>query len=86
MLHGVVGSCVLLPHATPLEVAEIANRANVELLVYYHMVPYPENALVGDVWTRGVSDVRAEGVELSFDGMLIILPPDSNEIKLEDVN
>ncbi len=73
-------------HATPLEVAEIANRANVQLLVYYHMVPYPENALVGDVWTRGVSDVRAEGVELSFDGMLIVLPPDSNEIKLEDVN
>ena len=73
-------------HATPLEVAEIANRANVQLLVYYHMVPYPENALVGDVWTRGVSDVRSEGVELSFDGMLIVLPPDSNEIKLEDVN
>jgi ribonuclease Z len=73
-------------HATPLEVAEIANRANVQLLVYYHMVPYPENAFIGDVWTRGVSDVRAEGVELSFDGMLIVLPPDSNEIKLEDVN
>lgn len=73
-------------HATPLEVAEIANRANVELLVYYHMVPYPENAILGDVWTRGVSDVRPEGVELSFDGMLIVLPPDSDEIKLEDVN
>jgi ribonuclease Z len=73
-------------HATPVQVAQIANRANARLLVYYHMVPYPENALIGQVWLRGVSDVRSKGVELSHDGMLIDLPPDSEEIEIEDIN
>ena len=73
-------------HATPVQVAELANRANVDLLVYYHMVPYPENAIIAQIWMRGVSDVRSEAVELSHDGMLLDLPPDSEEIKIEDIN
>ena len=69
-----------------MQVAEIANRANVGLLVYYHMVPYPENAMISQIWMRGVSDVRSEAVELSYDGMLIDLPPDSTEIEIENIN
>ena len=72
-------------HATPVEVAEVANRANVDFLAYYHMVPYPDNFLLEWVWLRGVSEVRPEGTKISFDGLLINLPPDSDEIVVKDI-
>ena len=72
-------------HATPVEVAEIANRSNVGLLAYYHMVPYPDNFAIKQAWLRGVSDVRPTGVETGFDGLLIDLPPDSKEIEIRDI-
>jgi ribonuclease Z len=72
-------------HATPVEVAEVANRANVGLLAYYHMVPYPDNFLLEQVWLRGVADVRPDGTKISFDGLLIDLPPNSDKIVVKDI-
>lgn len=72
-------------HTTPVEVAEIANDAGAELLVYYHLVPYPENFILERVFLRGVSDVRSEGTMLGFDGLLIRLPPNSDEIEIDEL-
>lgn len=70
-------------HATPVEAAEIANEAGVRPLVYYHAVPYPQGAAPEALFLRGVSDVRRDDVESSFDGLLVRLPPDSDEIEID---
>lgn len=72
-------------HTTPVEAAEAANQADVRLLVYYHLVPYPQNILLERIFLRGVSDVRDEGVMLGFDGLLIDLPPNSKEIEIGEL-
>jgi ribonuclease Z len=70
-------------HATPVEAAETANDAGVRLLVYYHAVPYPFNAALESLFLRGVSDVRPDGVELGFDGLLVRLPPESTRVEID---
>lgn len=72
-------------HATPVEVAEIANRAGASLLIYYHLVPYPENFLIESVFLRGVSDVRDEDVIVGYDGLLVNLPPHSKEVEIGEL-
>lgn len=67
-------------HASAVEAAEIANQADVKLLVLYHLVPPPPSYLVETVFLRGVDDVRERGVILASDGLLLQLPPDSGAI------
>ena len=38
---------------TPEQAAGIANRANVGLLVFYHLLPAPDGALARRVFARG---------------------------------
>jgi ribonuclease Z len=61
-------------HTSPVEAAEIANRAGVKLLVLTHFTPPPNNMLVSWSFQRGVSAVRAKGVVMAEDNMLITLP------------
>lgn len=67
-------------HTTPVEAAQVANEANVGLLVLYHLAPAPFNALLERVFLRGVAEVRPDGVMLAEDGLLIELPTGSDEI------
>lgn len=62
-------------HTTPVEAAEIANAANVDMLVFNHFAPVPQNRLVEQIYLRGVDDVRPAGAVLSNDGLRITLPP-----------
>lgn len=66
-------------HTTPVEAAEIANEAGVELLVLTHLTPPPPNGLLELIFMRGVDAVR-EGVVVGDDGLLIELPTGSDEI------
>lgn len=68
-------------HTTPVEAAEVANEAGVELLVMYHLTPPPPVRLAEWVFTRGVSDVRPDGWLLADDGLLVELPIDSDAIE-----
>jgi ribonuclease Z len=61
-------------HTSPVEAAEIANLAGVKLLVFTHFTPPPNNFLVAWSFQRGVSAVRADGVIMGEDNMLITLP------------
>lgn len=73
-------------HTSPIEAAEIANAAGVKLLVYNHIVPPMPVSMMKDRFLRGVSDIRAEGVKLSHDGLLIRLPANSDLIHTENLN
>ena len=67
-------------HASPIEAAEAANAAGVGELVLYHLVPAPPNRIAEKVFMRGVSEVRASGVTLGYDGLMLTLPLGSNKI------
>ena len=65
-------------HTTPVEAAEVANEANAELLIFTHYAPVPRNALMREIFLRGIDEVRAEGVLMAVDGTHIILPVSQN--------
>jgi ribonuclease Z len=67
-------------HTSPVEAADIANQAEVALLVFTHFAPSPANGLIENIFMRGVDDVRDEGVVLADDGMMLRLPSDSDDI------
>ena len=66
-------------HTTLIEAAEVANKANVKKLVFYHLTPAPRNYIQEVMFVRGVDEVRKEWT-LVDDGTLIILPIGSEEI------
>ena len=53
---------VVEDHTTPVQAAKLANQAGVQLLVYTHVVPPPDNFLLRRLFLRGVSSVRSRGV------------------------
>lgn len=62
-------------HTTPVEAAEIARDANVRLLVFTHMVPPLQNALMRRIFMRGVEAARGDGeTKIGFDGLMVTLP------------
>lgn len=73
-------------HSSPVEAAEVANEANVKELVLYHLVPVPPNKIAEQVFLRGVSSVRADGVTVGYDGLTFTLPVGSEEIYRQDLN
>ncbi len=73
-------------HTSPIEAAEVANRAKVAELVLYHLVPAPTNMLVESIFLRGVSSVRPDGVTLADDGMVIDLPLGSEKVFFNSIS
>ena len=72
-------------HATTVEVAEIAKKANVNLLVYYHLIPAPRNYVSEQMFLRGVSDIFSN-YYVSEDGTLVSMPAGSEEILIDIIN
>lgn len=70
-------------HTTPVEAAELANAANVRLLVFYHLTPPPPAWIVEQAFLRGVEAVRPSGWLLADDGLLLTLPVGSTEIEID---
>jgi ribonuclease Z len=73
-------------HTTPVEAAEVANEAGVDLVVFSHLTPPPPNRFLERVYVRGVADVRPEGWMLGSDGLLIELPLDSAAIDVRSLD
>ena len=69
-------------HTSPVDAAEVANEANAALLIYNHIVPPMPLGVMEDIFMRGVSDVRSEGVMLGYDGLRVRLPAGSDEIEV----
>lgn len=69
-------------HTTPAEAAELANQANVRLLVLTHLAPVPPNRLVARMFLRHAAARRADGLMLAYDGLHLRLPVNSSEIEI----
>ena len=72
-------------HATTVEVAEIAKKAQVDLLVYYHLIPAPRNYVSEQMYVRGVDDIFTNYI-VSDDGTLVSMPAGSDEILIDSIN
>ena len=72
-------------HMTPVEAAKLANMANVEHLIFYHLTPAPRNGIMENVFVRGVDEIRTNWT-LSRDGTFVVLPVGSEDIKVSDLN
>jgi len=71
---------VLDYHASPIEVAELAESAGAGHLLYYHIVPPMPIPGLASVFLAGVRDVYGGPVTLGRDGSSISLPAGSDEI------
>ena len=69
-------------HASPVEVAEIAEDVDAGHLLYYHIVPALPLPGLEAAFLRGVSAVYQGPVTVGVDGTTISLPAGSDEIKL----
>jgi ribonuclease Z len=69
-------------HITPEEAAQIANDARVKLLVYYHLLPAPDNAITRRLFSRGVKAARRGDWTVADDGSLYTLPLGSTDIRI----
>lgn len=67
-------------HIAPEEAAEIANQAQVQLLVFYHLLPAPDGFLMRSLFAEGVNEVRHGDWTIADDGSLYTLPIGSDEI------
>ncbi len=61
-------------HTSPTEAADIANRADADMLVFTHFAPSPPNDLVERIFMRGVAQIRPKGAVMAHDEMHIRLP------------
>ncbi len=69
-------------HANTVEVADIARRAEVDLLVFYHLIPAPRNYISEKMFLRGVDEIFTN-YHVSEDGTLVSLPAGSEEILID---
>lgn len=68
-------------HASPGEMAGLANEAGVKLLVLYHLLPAPDNLLARRLFTRDMNRARDGDWTMAEDGSLYTLPLDSAAIR-----
>ena len=69
-------------HVSPIEAAGMANQAGVKLLVFYHLLPAPDNALTKRMFMRGVSQARHGDWAMAEDGSLYTLPLGSDQVRI----
>ena len=73
-------------HISPEEAAQIANDAQVKLLVFYHLLPAPDGFLARRLFSNGVNEVRRGEWTMADDGSLYTLPLDSDEVRIGSIN
>jgi len=72
-------------HTDPVDAAKAANEAGVKHLIFYHLAPAPAIWLVEDMFVRGVDSIRDDWT-LSDDGTMVVLPVNSEEIKISTID
>ncbi len=70
-------------HATPVEAAESASRANVRMLVFSHLIPPAPSIFLDRYFARGTSDVFSGEIIVGHDGMIFSLAPGGKDIQLD---
>ncbi len=72
-------------HMTPEQAASIANEAQVKLLVFYHLLPAPDNALTRRVFANGIAEARHGDWTIADDGSLYTLPLGTTDVRIGTV-
>ena len=72
-------------HTTITEAGEIARDANVKHLLIYHSIPTPRNKIMEDIFFRPLEGIFDE-YTLSDDGTRVIMPVESDEIIIDQIN
>jgi ribonuclease Z len=72
-------------HASPAEMADIANRADAKLLVLYHLLPAPDNFIARRLFTRDMDGARDGDWTMAEDGSLYTLPLGSKAVRMGSV-
>lgn len=70
-------------HASPQEVAQIAQAAGVKHLLYYHIVPALPVRRLEALFVEGVSELYDGPATVGRDGTWLALPPHSDKVVLE---
>ena len=65
-------------HLTPVQAAEIAQKAGVKKLVFYHVVPPPTNLILKRRYLKGVKNAFEGDAEIGEDGMTFTFAPSNN--------
>ena len=76
-----LASDVLDYHTSPADAVEVAKQAEVDTIVFSHMVPPLPGLLVGTFFMRGVDDEGKVNVVLGEDLMRFRLPAGSDEVQ-----
>lgn len=71
-------------HTSPEDAARVAQQANVDTLVLYHLVPAPPTALVGKAFLGEAESLFDGEMRLAEDGMLVTLPAGSEAIDFNE--
>lgn len=69
-------------HISPAEAADIANKAGVKLLVFYHLLPAPDTFLTRRLFGHTVGGVRKGDWTIAEDGSLYTLPLASKDVRI----
>lgn len=69
-------------HIAPTEAADVANKAGVKLLVFYHLIPPPDNVILRSMFARGVDSARRGEWDLAEDGALYTLPVGAKDVRV----
>ncbi|HVO25175.1 MAG TPA: MBL fold metallo-hydrolase [Candidatus Margulisiibacteriota bacterium] len=67
-------------HTSPADAAREAVAAGVQLLVFTHFTPPPDNLLLARIFRRDVDRLPPRGLVLGEDGTLVVLPKGSNAV------
>ena len=70
-------------HTTPVEAAEIAQRAEVKHLIFHHIVPPLPLRAMEEIFVEGVDDVYDGPFTVARDGLILTLPLDSDEVEID---
>jgi len=73
-------------HTSPADAAREAVEAGVQLLVFTHFTPPPDNPLVARIFRRDVEKLPPRGLVLGEDGTLIVLPKGSETVEVTSVD
>lgn len=72
-------------HTSAADAARLAQQANVDMLVYNHIVPPMPVGFLEEMFLRGVADTGMTNVRLGFDGLVVRLPVDRDEIEISEI-
>ena len=72
-------------HSTPEEAAQIASKAGVKHLIYYHIIPPLPSPILHSLFIGDARKYYSGSITVGEDGMLVFLSVNSDQIEIKNV-